>query len=315
MGCHRGGRGVRQRVHALQGEAVLVQLSQHGVACRRAAAQRGALDDLGHVLAQGGGVAQHLGQHGKHRGVAGAPGNQHVGRLAQRTRQCFGAALAHDVAALQDVGLCRACHRADGLQLPGPQRLHHQFGRQVTGHRGQAKAQALGLRNGPHHGHGRVQLRPRPGGAGAADDQRDALRQGRCQHQLKVAVHHGRGRCHLARAQVIGAGVDRAHVAADQVRPARQPALQGGLGNAIAQLARGSQDAQRPVLQTVALQQALAGTHGAPSSRMPSMGACCCAPYTSPSPGVPAHNRRGSAYLMASSVGSRWRCTWAGSAW
>ena len=308
MGRHRRGRGVAIRVHAFQREAVPVQLGQHRVTAARAATERSAFDDLGHMQAQGGRIPEHLGQGGENRAIAGAPGYQHVGLVAQRTRQRISTALAHDVAARQHLRRARLGHGPDGFQRAGAQSADGLGRRDIAGHGGEPEAQREVARDLPHQGHRGVELRSRAGRTGAADDERYAQLQRGSQHEFQVAPHHRRWSGHGARTQVVGAGIDGAHVATDEVWLARQAAPQRRQRNAVAELPGRCQHAQRPVAGPMRPKQLPNGRH----RTTPSKGACCCAPYTSPSPGLPAQMRRGIENLSARMSGSRWRATASG---
>ena len=232
------------------------------------------------------------------------------------------AALADDVRAAQDLGLSGQGQRAArriGVQRPQlalAQCSQHRGGRHIAANGGQPETQTVLHGDLLHHRHGGLQLGPGTGGAGTADDQRHAGLERAEQHQFKVALDHALGCGHAARAQVIRAGVDGAHVATDEVRLALQAARERGFGNAKTQLPRGRQDAQGFGARAVRSQQpAGGGGVGGGQSTTSRKGACCWAPYTSPSPGSPATHWRGIENFRAEIAGRSKRRTWLAGNW
>jgi len=160
---------------------------------------------------------------------------------------------------------------------------------------GHPQGQLVRLRHLAQQRQGRLQMRAGAGGTCTADEQRHVQRPRGAQNPLEVAPDHGLRRRHLARTQVIGPRVNGAHVATDDMWPPCKPSLEGLCCNAITELTGGRQDPQALWPRLVAAQQTRHRAHSSTSSK----GACCCAPYTSPSPGSPAHSARGIASLMA----------------
>jgi hypothetical protein len=145
-------------------------------------------------------------------------------------------------------------------------------------------------------------------GTGAANDQGHIKRSGCAQDQFQITPHHGLRCGHLTRTQVKRAWVYGAHVTADKVWSALKAALKGLGRDTVTELTGGRQNTQALGAWLVAGQQF---GHRAQSDTS-SKGACCCAPYTSPSPGSPAHSARGMASLMAKIPGKSKRLTCAG---
>ena len=105
------------------------------------------------------------------------------------------------------------------------------------------KRRPVGAGDVAHHRQRGVQMRAGAGRSGGADDQRHVQRTGGEQHAAQVAAGSLGRRRHLALAQIGRTDVDRAHVAADQVGLALHAGVEGGGGDAVAELARRPQQA------------------------------------------------------------------------
>jgi len=296
---HRCGAAVR--VHAFNHGGLALQRAQHGVASARGAAERGTFDDLRHVHGGAEREAQPFRDGGEDRGIAGAAGEDDVRPEIERAPEGLRPHLADKMRRIFNVAIVGHGHLADrgkpSFRPCGSNRVLRDVG---ADHR-ELEAQPFGARDAAQKRERGVEMRPRAGAARGADQQRHVERARPTQHEAEVAPRHRFGRGDLSGAQIAGAGVDGSHVAADEVRLARQARLQRRLRNAVAELARGRQRPQRARARAAGefLAQPRAGAHRS----IPSSGPCCCVPYTSRSPGLPATTLRSSTSLMASACG------------
>ena len=106
------------------------------------------------------------------------------------------------------------------------------------------------------------------------DDQWNIQPARRAQHLAQVALGPDTRRRHLAAAEVGWPDVDRAHIDADHIGRMCQTRLEGRRRNAVAELARGTERAQRPSAAAEIIKQARNGGHSSISRRA----ACCWAP-------------------------------------
>src|SRR5262249_17837163 len=97
---------------------------------------------------------------------------------------------------------------------------------------------------------------------------------GSAQNLAEVALGSNACRCHLAAAEVGRADINGAHIHADHVRRPSKASLERWRRNTIAELARGTEAAQRSAPAGKAVEQSSDGGHSSISRR----GACCCAP-------------------------------------
>ena len=93
--CNRKRRGTARRIHALELEACRVERGEHGVAAAGLTADRGALDDLGHVHDMAHVKAQHFRDAGEDGGIAGPARDDHVGIESERAFKGLAAHLRH----------------------------------------------------------------------------------------------------------------------------------------------------------------------------------------------------------------------------
>ena len=136
-------------------------------------------------------------------------------------------------------------HVVDAGHRAGAHRCAQSVARQIGAQHTHAEVQSLRTRDFADDGECRVQMRRRARGASRADHQRHINRTRTEQHLAQVAPRRRWCRRHLAFAEIGGPDIDRAHVAADQVRLARQTCIEGRSGNAVAELSRCAQKSHR----------------------------------------------------------------------
>ena len=167
--------------------------------------------------------------------------------------------------------------RRHGIHRPhaaGGDRLLHLVARHVRGDHGHAERKPILARDLANDVERLIEVRPGTRRACRADDQGNIQPPRRAQHLAQVALGADARRRHLAAAEVGRPDVDRAHIDADHIRRTRQARLEGRRGDAIAELARGTERAQRPAPAGEVVKQPSDGGHSSISRR----GACCCAP-------------------------------------
>ena len=262
------------RIHAFQHETVVVQDGENRIPPARHAAERGTFHDLRHVHRKPGGKAQCRRQRGEYAGVARPPRDDHIDIRLQRCPKRAGAHLPDDIGGVAHV-------------LFGQRRHVVQTADASVAHRGQ---QHLPVGVGRDHRHPerktvrpgdvpdnlqrRIQMRFRTSRPSRSNDQRNIQRTRPMQHLAQVAARGLRRSRHLPLAQIGRADIDRPHVAADHVRLARKPGIEGRRRHAIAQLPGRAQKPQRTAIGPDFAQNAARGAH----ISIPSKGACCCAP-------------------------------------
>ena len=181
----------------------------------------------------------------------------------------------------------------------GAHRRAQHVARQIGAQHAEAEMQPLGARDLADDRERRLQMRRRARRTGGTDHQRHVDRARAQQHLAQIAPRRGRRGRHLALAEIGRPDIDRAHVAADQVRLACQAGIERRRRNAIAELPRRPEEPHRPPRAADIVQHAAGCAH----ISTPSSGACCCAPYTSRSPGSPAMIGRASTILIARPTG------------
>ena len=156
--------------------------------------------------------------------------------------------------------------------------LAHRRAQHVARHIGaqdaQAEMQPLGPRDVANDRQRRLQMRRGARRTGGADHQRHIDRPRAQQYLAQIAPCCRRRRRHLALAEIGRADIDRAHVAADQIRLARKPGIECRRRDAIAKLPRSAEKSHRPARPPNIVQNAAGRAH----ISIPSNGACCCAP-------------------------------------
>jgi hypothetical protein len=161
------------------------------------------------------------------------------------------------------------------VHLAGVHCLTQQLARHVGAQHAEAEMQLILAGNVAHHGQRRVDMRSRAGRPGGADHQRDVVLPRRQDHLAQVTPRRCRRRRHPAGAEIVRADIDRAHVAADHVGLSRQPGLERRRRHAVAELARGTEHAQRIAAGAT---KSIYDTKRCAHSSTPRSGPCCCAP-------------------------------------
>jgi len=245
MGRHRDRRGASVRVHALQDEALVIQLRQDRVAAAGHATERAAFDDLGHVHCQAGREPQHRRQRREYGGVtrSACDDDVHVGGECAAKRSH--AHLPDDMGGFGDVFASQVRHAVEACDPTGTQRLEQLRPRQVGADHRHAKMPPLDAGDVAQHPQCRVQMGRGAGRTGGSDDQRDIQLPGGKQDAPQVAAGRLGGGRHLALAQIGGSDVNRAHVAADEVRAALQAGAERCGRDAVAELAGRAQQPDR----------------------------------------------------------------------
>ena len=242
---HRHGRRMADRVHAVDREAVALERADDRIAPARRAAQRAALDDLGHMQGRPERIAERRGNRRKHGRITRAPGNDDISAAFERALECFYAHLADQVRRLVDIGFSQLADFTERYYSLRAYRLLHRIARDVRANRGEAKMQVLLARNVAHHGERLLEVRCCARTARGAYHERDAEAARAANALRKIDAHHGLRLRHLARAEIVRARIDRTHIGADQVGLAGETGVERLIRNAITQLARGRHHAQR----------------------------------------------------------------------
>jgi hypothetical protein len=112
-------------------------------------------------------------------------------------------------------------------------------------------------------------------GARGAEQQRHAELARAVDDEPQVAPRHRLRRRQLAGAEVVRPHIDRAHVAADEMRRPRKSRAQRRLRDAVSELAGGRERAQRLPRREAGIEQL---RDDARHSTTSSSGRCCCAP-------------------------------------
>ena len=271
---HRHRRRAPLPGHALQHEPLVIQRSQNRIAAARHAAQRRALDDLRHVHGEPGRKAKHRRQRCKDRRIARPAGDQHVNVLGQGATERAHAHLTDDMCGLRHLFLGESRHVVDAAQRTGAHSCTERVAGEIGTQHAQAEMQALGTRDIADDGKRRLQMRFGTRGPGRTDNQRHVDRTRAQQRLPQIASRCRRCSRHLAFAEIGGTDIDRAHVAADQIRLAREAGIECRSGNAVAKLPRCTEEAHRPPCAAHVVEDAAGGAH----ISTPNNGACCCAP-------------------------------------
>ena len=194
MRGNRGGCRPAFRVHAFQHETIVVEFRQDRIAAARDAAQRAALDDLGHVHGEADRKSQQRRQRRKNRRIAGSAGHDHVHIGFKRFSKRSHAHLADDVGGFGDVVLGQRRHAVETGDLPGTNGIQQHRPRNVGAHHRHAEVQSVGAGDVAQHRQRRVQMRPGAGRSGGSDHQRHVQTARRVQHAAQVAACRFRAR-------------------------------------------------------------------------------------------------------------------------
>ena len=181
---------------------------------------------------------------GEDRGVAGAAGQHHDACAGvERADERLGAHHADDVRAALDHRLVEVRRRVERLDAVFTEAALEVFLVLLGVYQREVEREAfLGcdlLDEGARAG----ELGIGAGGAGGADQQRDAEPAGALQHQPQVALDGLAGEHGLAGSEIGGAGIGGASVAADEVRLQAERAFQRGFEKARTAHAGGGYDA------------------------------------------------------------------------
>ena len=270
----RDGGGGAGGVHAFQLEALAGQGAEHRVPPARGAADGSAFDDLRHMHRRPGRVAEQQRHGGEDRGIAGPAGEDDVRLLSERPEEGLGPRLADDLRGAVDH--FRGCFPdpADGADAAGGGHRLQPGAVHVRMDDGELRGDPVLPRDPLQQRDGGGEVGRGTGGPGAADQQGHAGGAGAMHDEAEVAEgDRFRGR-HAPCTQVVGPGVDRAHVAADGVRFAGEAGPQRRFGDAVAELAGGGEDAERLAGARAVVAKPGDDAH----STTPSSGRCCCAP-------------------------------------
>ena len=138
----------------------MVEFRQDRVAPTGNAAQRAALDDLGHVHGEADGKPQHRRQRGEDGCVAGSAGDDDIDIGLQRLAERSHAHLADDVSGLGDVFLGQIRHRIETGYFAGSGIASKQEGAgDVGAHHRHAEVQAVGMGDAADHRQRGVKMR------------------------------------------------------------------------------------------------------------------------------------------------------------
>ncbi len=144
----------------------MIEFRQDRVAAAGHAAQRAALDDLGHVHGEPDGESQQRRQRRENRGVARSAGHDHIDigfkRLAKRPH----AHLADDVGGVGHVRLRQRRHAVEAGDFAGTNGVEQHGAGDVGAHHRHAEAQAVSAGDVAQHRQGGVQVRAGAGGPG-----------------------------------------------------------------------------------------------------------------------------------------------------
>jgi len=174
-------------------EAVVVQHGHHAIGCRSHSHRSGtAFKDFGHVPYNGWRVLFDQRQRRKNRGVAAAPGDDHLCAGCQRVLKRFYPHHPDDMGRCVDIGLAQRCRRRQGACTAIMQVSPDNLSRQFRMDDGKLEMEVLLAGDLAHNVDHPREPRIRSRGAGRADDQRDASLDRAGHHDLGVALDCGR---------------------------------------------------------------------------------------------------------------------------
>ena len=233
---NRHRRCMSRRIHAVDHKAVALERADNGVAPARRAAKRAALDNLRHVQSRSERVAEHCRHGSKYCRVARSSGDNDVRALCKRTLKCLDAHLPDDMSRPVNVGFRETCNLAQRHDTVSADRFLDFVARHIGQDRSEPEMQAFIACDFAHHFERMCEMRRCARAAGGAYQQRYAKTPRAVDALCEIDAHHGFGLRHFSGAQIVRAGIDRAHVGADQVRLALEPSVERRIGNPIPQL-------------------------------------------------------------------------------
>ena len=288
---HRGHRADLVGVRRLDREGVVLDDAEQAIrAVPRVGGGPAAFEDLAHVQRQARVEAGPDGKGRDDRGVARAPGDDHLRAGVEGGQERLHAHLGHDARGPIHVGggqravVVERAHPAARDLRPQPAAIH--LG---VDHRGAEAVAPLAAELAVEIERP-LQVRAAATPARGADQHRDAPVARGVEDHGEVALGRAAVDERHARAQVVGAGIGRSGVEREDRRVAGEAALHGAGGDAVAEHAERREDGHRMHVR---------GSYGLPQTgsghgiAWPASGTCCCAPYTSVSPTAPeGHGRR-----------------------